>query len=72
MHYVYVRLGFVVSCCLFTLYTDTQTLPAVTVTMILVGIWAWTDIEVKRLQVCSPTAINAILDRHRPNAIALR
>lgn len=40
--------------------------------MILVGIWAWTDIEVKRLQVCSPTAINAILDRHRPNAIALR
>jgi hypothetical protein len=40
--------------------------------MILVGIWAWTDVEVKRLQVSSPTAINVILDRHRPNAIALR
>ncbi|KAN0127235.1 Protein of unknown function (DUF3433) domain containing protein [Lactarius tabidus] len=26
------------------------TLPAVAVTMVLVGIWAWTDIEVKRLQ----------------------
>lgn len=26
------------------------TLPAVAVTMILVGIWAWTDVEVKRLQ----------------------
>jgi hypothetical protein len=28
--------------------------------MVLVGIWAWTDIEVKRLQVSSPTAINVI------------
>jgi len=26
------------------------TLPAVAVTMVLVGIWAWTDVEVKRLQ----------------------
>jgi hypothetical protein len=29
----------------------TQTLPAVAVAMILVGLWTWTDLEVKRLQV---------------------
>jgi hypothetical protein len=28
-----------------------QTLPAVAVAMILVGLWTWTDLEVKRLQV---------------------
>lgn len=60
MHYVYVRMGFVVSRCLFTGYADTQTLPAVAVTMILVGIWAWTDVEVKRLQVSNLIVINAI------------
>ncbi len=28
-----------------------QTLPAVGVAMILVGLWTWTDLEIKRLQV---------------------
>jgi hypothetical protein len=29
----------------------TQTLPAVGVAMVLVGLWTWTDLELKRLQV---------------------
>ncbi|KAH9174686.1 hypothetical protein EDB89DRAFT_459311 [Lactarius sanguifluus] len=50
LHYVYVRMGFIVLRGLLTGYADSQTLPPVGVTMILVGIWAWTDVEVKRLQ----------------------
>ncbi len=53
-------MGFIVSCGLLTGYAHTQTLPAVGVTMILVGIWAWTDVEVKRLQVSHFVVVNAI------------
>jgi hypothetical protein len=51
--YTYVRVSTdKTPCSSFTVHRwYTQTLPAVAVAMILVGLWTWTDLEVKRLQV---------------------
>lgn len=51
MHYVYVRLKVVIGSLIFML-KDLQTFPPVAISMLFVGLWTWTDIEIRRLQVC--------------------
>jgi hypothetical protein len=48
--YTYVGVSTNEAVCLLVIGTM-QTLPAVAVAMILVGLWIWTDLEIKRLQV---------------------
>lgn len=55
MHYVYVRcMRHRLKCCSDRL----QTFPAVAIAMLVTSIWAWTDFEIKKMQVSrhdSPT-----------------
>ena len=51
MHYLYVRVPVSERTCSSVVTLLAQTFPAIAVAMFITSMWAWTDIEIKKMQV---------------------